>query len=168
MVRREKGVNPSTGVAGRVFIRYLARAAFESAPHCLCGEVAERLKAPHSKCGIRVTVSGVRIPPSPPLPSSLLFAVVYRRPKGQILSSLSYPRLFTGVHNKNSYEVAFLALIKEKSKGHKIKTPEPEHARPAGRNVVDLMDALKKSVKGGASKSAATAPAKRRRGKKAS
>ena len=31
------------------------------------GEVAERLKAPHSKCGIRVTVSGVRIPPSPPV-----------------------------------------------------------------------------------------------------
>ncbi len=30
------------------------------------GEVAEWLKAPHSKCGIRVTVSGVRIPPSPP------------------------------------------------------------------------------------------------------
>jgi hypothetical protein len=30
------------------------------------GEVAERLNAPHSKCGIRVTVSGVRIPPSPP------------------------------------------------------------------------------------------------------
>jgi hypothetical protein len=28
--------------------------------------VAEWLKAPHSKCGIRVTVSGVRIPPSPP------------------------------------------------------------------------------------------------------
>jgi hypothetical protein len=24
------------------------------------------LKAPHSKCGIRATVSGVRIPPSPP------------------------------------------------------------------------------------------------------
>src|SRR5512137_758791 len=30
------------------------------------GEVAEWLKAPHSKCGIRATVSGVRIPPSPP------------------------------------------------------------------------------------------------------
>ena len=30
------------------------------------GEVAERLKAPHSKCGVRVTVSWVRIPPSPP------------------------------------------------------------------------------------------------------
>jgi hypothetical protein len=27
--------------------------------------VAERLKAPHSKCGLRVTVAGVRIPPSP-------------------------------------------------------------------------------------------------------
>src|SRR5262249_19194920 len=30
------------------------------------GEVAEWLNAPHSKCGIRATVSGVRIPPSPP------------------------------------------------------------------------------------------------------
>ncbi len=33
---------------------------------CDRGEVAEWLKAPHSKCGIRATVSGVRIPPSPP------------------------------------------------------------------------------------------------------
>ena len=32
------------------------------------GEVAEWLKAPHSKCGIRATVSGVRISPSPPSP----------------------------------------------------------------------------------------------------
>ena len=31
-----------------------------------CGEVAEWLKAPHSKCGILARVSGVRIPPSPP------------------------------------------------------------------------------------------------------
>src|SRR5271168_4819736 len=31
------------------------------------GEVAEWLKAPHSKCGVRATVSGVRIPPSPPI-----------------------------------------------------------------------------------------------------
>jgi hypothetical protein len=30
------------------------------------GEVAERLKAPHSKCGIGASLSGVRIPPSPP------------------------------------------------------------------------------------------------------
>ena len=30
------------------------------------GEVAERLKAPHSKCGILARVSRVRIPPSPP------------------------------------------------------------------------------------------------------
>src|SRR5262249_28964749 len=32
------------------------------------GEVAEWSIAPHSKCGIRATVSGVRIPPSPPAP----------------------------------------------------------------------------------------------------
>jgi hypothetical protein len=38
------------------------------------GEVAEWLKAPHSKCGIRVTVSGVRIPPSPPVCSRPTFS----------------------------------------------------------------------------------------------
>ena len=32
------------------------------------GEVAEWSNAPHSKCGMRATVSGVRIPPSPPFP----------------------------------------------------------------------------------------------------
>ena len=41
-----------------------------------CGEVAERLKAPHSKCGIRVTVSWVRIPPSPPRATPQTFADV--------------------------------------------------------------------------------------------
>src|SRR6185503_6253883 len=30
------------------------------------GEVAERSNAPHSKCGLRATVTWVRIPPSPP------------------------------------------------------------------------------------------------------
>jgi putative endonuclease len=47
------------------------RPPLEPAPHRLSpfassGEVAEWLNAPHSKCGIRATVSGVRIPPSPP------------------------------------------------------------------------------------------------------
>lgn len=32
------------------------------------GEVAEWSIAPHSKCGVRATVPGVRIPPSPPCP----------------------------------------------------------------------------------------------------
>jgi DNA end-binding protein Ku len=67
---------------------------------------------------------------------------------------------------KNSYEVALLALIKEKSKGKKIRAPETETSRPSGRNVVDLMEALKKSVKGG-SKTHETSVHKRR-GKKAS
>jgi hypothetical protein len=31
------------------------------------GEVAEWLKAPHSKCGVLARVPGVRIPPSPPV-----------------------------------------------------------------------------------------------------
>jgi DNA end-binding protein Ku len=68
---------------------------------------------------------------------------------------------------KNSYEVALLALIKEKSKGKKIRAPELETSRPSGRNVVDLMEALKKSVKGGSSKTQ-EASVNKRRAKKAS
>jgi hypothetical protein len=36
-------------------------------PRPRCGEVAEWLNAPHSKCGMGATPSGVQIPPSPPL-----------------------------------------------------------------------------------------------------
>src|SRR6187549_1078017 len=35
------------------------------------GEVAEWSNAPHSKCGIGASLSGVRIPPSPPVINSL-------------------------------------------------------------------------------------------------
>jgi hypothetical protein len=38
--------------------------------------VAERLKAPHSKCGIGASLSGVRIPPSPPTAS---VAIIHQR-----------------------------------------------------------------------------------------
>src|SRR5262249_50004797 len=40
------------------------------------GEVAEWLKAPHSKCGILARVSGVRIPPSPPIAAPSLSVLV--------------------------------------------------------------------------------------------
>src|SRR5207247_7734060 len=46
------------------------------------GEVAERSNAPHSKCGIRATVSGVRIPPSPPAQSLGVPAETWKRPSG--------------------------------------------------------------------------------------
>ena len=49
--------------------RYIVRRDAQAV--CPPGEVAEWLKAPHSKCGIRATVSGVRIPPSPPSCSAL-------------------------------------------------------------------------------------------------
>ena len=39
---------------------------FRALARTQAGEVAERLKAPHSKCGILARVSRVRIPPSPP------------------------------------------------------------------------------------------------------
>ena len=46
-----------------------SRPWYKAAPHGCSpvGQVAEWLKAPHSKCGIRATVSGVRIPPCPPI-----------------------------------------------------------------------------------------------------
>ena len=48
----------------------LGRACF--APSWRSGEVAEWLNAPHSKCGIGASLSGVRIPPSPPMLSSAI------------------------------------------------------------------------------------------------
>ncbi len=45
--------------------RVIAASAFSSTEKRR-GQVAEWLKAPHSKCGIGATLSGVRIPPCPP------------------------------------------------------------------------------------------------------
>lgn len=60
---------------------------------------------------------------------------------------------------KDSYAVALKALVDEKAKGRKIiATPEAE---PRGSNVVNLMDALRKSVqgdKGGKSEKAGSKP----------
>ncbi len=61
-------------------LRYIPPTEGASSPRCGHGEVAEWLKAPHSKCGVRATVSGVRIPPSPPLHCSPLYPTVrFRR-----------------------------------------------------------------------------------------
>jgi DNA end-binding protein Ku len=46
---------------------------------------------------------------------------------------------------KNRYATALHELVKEKAKGHKIVAAKEE--RPTGTNVVDLMDALRRSVK---------------------
>jgi hypothetical protein len=53
------------------------------------GEVAEWSNAPHSKCGIGASLSGVRIPPSPPVGILLLFAF-FRRPTFKTLATLFY------------------------------------------------------------------------------
>ena len=46
---------------------------------------------------------------------------------------------------KDEYEDALKALVRRKAKGHTIEVPEEE---PAPSNVVNLMDALRQSVKG--------------------
>jgi DNA end-binding protein Ku len=43
------------------------------------------------------------------------------------------------------YQDALKALVQEKMKGHKVVAPE-EEGRPSGTNVIDLMEALKRSL----------------------
>ena len=64
------GAAPGTLPGQSIWGLAVAKASAKSAPTTtgqpVCGEVAEWSIAPHSKCGVRVTVPGVRIPPSPP------------------------------------------------------------------------------------------------------
>jgi DNA end-binding protein Ku len=60
---------------------------------------------------------------------------------------------------KDEYETALKALVKRKAAGKTIKTPAPE-ARPS--NVVNLMDALKQSLKGKRAAKAARGSSARR------
>ncbi len=56
------------------------------------------------------------------------------------------------------YQDALKTLIQEKMKGRKVVAPETDEPRPSGANVIDLMEALKRSVgekKPAASKSGA-------------
>lgn len=55
---------------------------------------------------------------------------------------------FKGEVYKDSYQVTLLELIKKKSKGKKIMAPDSEPKKKGAGNVVDLMAALRKSVKG--------------------
>ncbi|MGE0007994.1 MAG: Ku protein [Parvibaculaceae bacterium] len=62
---------------------------------------------------------------------------------------------------KNRYASALHELVKEKAKGHKIVAAREE--RPTGANVVDLMDALRKSVgRDKPAKAAAKPPARKK------
>ncbi len=64
---------------------------------------------------------------------------------------------------EDEYETALKALVRRKAKGHTIEVPEE---RPEPSNVVNLMDALRQSLKGerggGKSRPNARRPAKRR------
>ena len=50
---------------------------------------------------------------------------------------------------KDHYEAAVRELLEQKKKGHKVVAPEEEE-QPRGAQVIDLMDALRRSVKGDA------------------
>jgi DNA end-binding protein Ku len=64
---------------------------------------------------------------------------------------------------KDSYQVALNELIEKKSKGRKIVAPDRKSSEPGTGKIVDLMAALRKSVKGDTAK----APARKTRSKKA-
>ena len=60
---------------------------------------------------------------------------------------------------EDQYETALIDLINQKRAGKPITAKE----RPRGENVVDLMDALRKSIGGGAAAEAPKKPAKKAR-----
>jgi Ku protein len=60
---------------------------------------------------------------------------------------------------KDAYEIALRKLVRRKAKGRTIEPPEP--AEKPG-NVIDLMDALRRSVNGGAKRRRAARPRRRR------
>ena len=64
---------------------------------------------------------------------------------------------------EDEYETALKALVRRKAKGHTIEVPEE---RPEASNVINLMDALRQSLKGerrgGKSRPNARRPARRR------
>jgi DNA end-binding protein Ku len=59
---------------------------------------------------------------------------------------------------QDRYQEALKALVKEKMKGHTVVAPDEPSGRPSGTNIVDLMEALKRSV--GQSGSKPALPAK--------
>ncbi|WP_119391680.1 Ku protein [Taklimakanibacter lacteus] len=58
---------------------------------------------------------------------------------------------FNPTQFRNSYEVRLNELVQQKAKGRKVVVKTEDEDRPKGANVVDLMDALRKSIKGGKS-----------------
>ncbi|MGE0053027.1 MAG: Ku protein [Hyphomicrobium sp.] len=61
----------------------------------------------------------------------------------QLIGKKSSP--FKPEKYQNHYQTALKELVQEKLKGRKIVAPQ-EEARPKGANVVDLMEALKRSI----------------------
>jgi len=69
---------------------------------------------------------------------------------------------------QDHYQEALKDLVRQKRKGKKVVAPEAEGARPTGANVVDLMEALKKSVGQGGKSSSSRTPAKKKASSKSS
>jgi len=69
---------------------------------------------------------------------------------------------------QDHYQEALKDLVRQKRKGKKVVAPEAEGARPTGANVVDLMEALKKSVGQGGKSSSWRTPAKKKASSKSS
>lgn len=71
-----------------------------------------------------------------------------------------HTRPFKADEFQNSYEVALMDLVKRKAKGKTVIAKEAEPSRAGEKKVVDLMEALRKSVSG---RKAEEPPAKKRK-----
>src|SRR5258706_2815825 len=109
-------------------------------PQLAPGEVAEWSNAPHSKCGIGASLSGVRIPPSPPFLRN---------------SSPQYP--IVRIYRKATEEFRDFALIPRASCSFspwvRRKVPPPPHSPP----LYPLFESTAKTM-GSAIKAVAVSP----------
>jgi len=86
---------------------------------------------------------------------------------GELIARKSKP--FDAAAFKDSYAAALHELVERKRKGKAVVTAEDEPERAPSGNVIDLMDALKKSVggkKGGGKSTKTTRSTKSERAKK--
>ena len=83
------------------------------------GQVAEWLKALHSKCSIRATVSGVRIPPCPPL--------IYCKPL--IVNNISAAAIFT-------LQTSIQITAPQNAAGQVVRWPRPQTVRTGFRALL--------------------------------
>jgi DNA end-binding protein Ku len=149
-------VAPAEDSAVDAFI--VIRDALRAARKIALGQIVlggrERIAA-LQPCGRGMLMETLRYPDDIRAKDALFAPIAERKPdKEQLdLAAMLIERKsgpFAPGDFKDHYEQAVRALLEEKKKGHKVVAPEDEAPAGGGAEVIDLMEALRRSVKGAA------------------